>query len=591
MFSSPEGGSPADLLDFPPDLPPSTLPDPHWSQTRELERLQTKMFSSPEGDSPADLLDFPPDLPLSTSPDPHWSHPSLNLDLDSDNHGPFLTPWEATETKTLPDVDLPEATAPQCRSNGAYCGAAGCPHSCDCIPFLLFSSGSREAAAANGARTGTSGVPSMSTLFTPPGAPSDLSLSPNTDRARSSSRSRPRSRSLSRAPSPAPGPSGPPSASPMPSMSSSINIPNPHQELRDQLKNILRDPPMSSSLPNMSVSSHFLPSPLSRDFRYGDSPPVHTTPPKDRAAGRLRDREAHLHPPMLSHSSAPSPLHTSVALAYPPRSSLLRMGSNPNTNTAQAKRDWERRGADRARASPGIPMHRLQTHGAAPPPPPSSQSQASHPPLCPRDTRRTCPLTVERPLPASAIVIACDAAPADARRAAAADTEPLERPPAAITLPLDAALAGARAGRPFPHADTHEAVLATARARPVREQIWPTSSPGGPHGSSTACSAAHLEHLYLSSPLIISSDPAAALAFPIFPRLTSLALARLQPPFVHALLSGLTRLAIAPAHLARPDFPALHTLALIDHPQSPSPRSARSSQISASSATTRAARP
>ncbi|KAJ7705547.1 hypothetical protein B0H17DRAFT_670617 [Mycena rosella] len=359
------------------------------------------MFSSPEGDSPADLLDFPLDLPPSTSPDPHWPHPNLNLDLDSDNHdptAPFLTPWEATETKAIADVDLPEdpeVTAPQCRPNRAYCGAAGCPHSCDCMPFLLFSPGSREAAAANGARTGTSGVPSMSALFTPPGAPSGLSLSLNTDRARSSSRSRPRSRSLSRAPSPAPGPLGPPSASPMASMSSSINIPNPHQELRGQLKDLLRDPPMSSSLPNMPASSHFLPSPLSRDFRYGDSSPVHTTPPKDRAAGRLRDREAHLHPPMLSHSSSPSPLHTSAALADPPRSSLLRMGSNPNTNTAQAtdERDWERRGADRARVSPRpVPMPRPQTHGAAPIAPPSNQSQASHPPLRPRGASPAIPM-------------------------------------------------------------------------------------------------------------------------------------------------------------------------------------------------------
>ncbi|KAJ7512329.1 hypothetical protein B0H11DRAFT_2182682 [Mycena galericulata] len=86
--------------------------------------------------------------------------------------------------------------------------------------------------------------------------------------------------------------------------------------------------------------------------------------------------------------------------------------------------------------------------------------------------------------------------------------------------------------------------------------------------------APHLAHIALSSSSTIGSDPAAPLAVPALPHLTALALARLAAPCVHAFLRTpdlrqLTRLTIAPAHLASKDcpaLPALRTLALTAHP-------------------------
>ncbi|KAJ7449195.1 hypothetical protein FB451DRAFT_1187294 [Mycena latifolia] len=85
--------------------------------------------------------------------------------------------------------------------------------------------------------------------------------------------------------------------------------------------------------------------------------------------------------------------------------------------------------------------------------------------------------------------------------------------------------------------------------------------------------APNLKHICLASQPI-RSDLGVPPALPSFPCLTSLALARLQAPYMCVLLRtdlhGLTRLVIAPAHLSWPYFPtlpALHTLALIDHAQ------------------------
>ncbi|KAJ7041028.1 hypothetical protein C8F04DRAFT_187442 [Mycena alexandri] len=249
--------------------------------------------------------------------DPYWPPPTLNVDPEPDNEDsaqPFLTPWEHfTDPKALPDADLPQDPEPSplesIPSNGGYCGAAGCPHSCNCMPFLLFSPASRAAAAASmGARLSTSDGRSMLDVFGAPGGPSSLSLSltQHRDRSRSRSHSRPRSRSLSRAPSPVnPIILNPPSASPLPSMSDSITIPNP------VLRGLLQDPHMSSSLPNMA-SSHFLsPSPLSREFRGGPLTPRDRPAP---LASSSKPRETQLPPPMLSHSRNPSPYPSTTPL-------------------------------------------------------------------------------------------------------------------------------------------------------------------------------------------------------------------------------------------------------------------------------------
>ncbi|KAJ7791711.1 hypothetical protein B0H14DRAFT_3890486 [Mycena olivaceomarginata] len=263
------------------------------------------------------------------------------------------------------------------------------------MPFLLFSPGSRDAAAARYGHSGDSDASSMSDVFGPHVAPSGLSLSLNRDRARSRSRShsRPRSRSLSRTSSPSSRmPSIPPSASPLPSMSASMNIPNPHHELRGQLQDLLQDPPISASLPNMHPL--FPSSPLSREYRTGAGSPMHAAAPRDRS---MPITPSSLHPFMASHSGNPSPLNTSAPLspAHSPRPPLyLPTGSSSQGVDESRRSDRERRRADRAaarRPSPPIvpearptPMLRPQSHNTATTPPLGSSAQPSpaiHPPM------------------------------------------------------------------------------------------------------------------------------------------------------------------------------------------------------------------
>ncbi|KAJ7251109.1 hypothetical protein B0H12DRAFT_648885 [Mycena haematopus] len=300
------------------------------------------------------------------------------------------------ETKALADTELSEdSPSDYAKPNQGYCGAAGCPHSCDCIPFILFSPGSRDAAAASFGRSSASDQ-SVSTVFGPVG-PSSLSLSLKQDRSRSRSRShsRPRSRSLSRASSPSSRIPNPPAGSPMPSMSASIPIPNPHYELRGQLQDILRDPPISSSLPNMPTS-HFPSSPLSREFRNGASSTMEAALSKDRSAytpaGQRRD--SYLHPPMTYRSGHPSPLHSNTPLfdTTLQRPLLHRTASSSSQAADEFHRgEKERRRADRATARPPplsvpetrpTPMLRPQSHNI--PIIPSSNVQSSsvlHPPM------------------------------------------------------------------------------------------------------------------------------------------------------------------------------------------------------------------
>lgn len=99
--------------------------------------------------------------------------------------------------------------------------------------------------------------------------------------------------------------------------------------------------------------------------------------------GRPRDNS--LHPPVLSHSRHPSPLHTSSPLYDPQRPPLFRPSSSTSSGTSAGHADDEKqpskeqRRADR-RASPliGVPMPRPQTHKSASTPP-SSSFQASSP--------------------------------------------------------------------------------------------------------------------------------------------------------------------------------------------------------------------
>ncbi|KAK7023117.1 RING-type domain-containing protein, partial [Favolaschia claudopus] len=204
--------------------------------------------SSPEGDCPADIRD-----PISEGPGVSVVEPDA-ADCSVDPSAPFLTPWEAcAEPKKLPLDDEHSANPlPRPRRGYGYCGAAGCPHSCNCMPFVLFSPGSREAQAANARLAAGSDAPNL---------PSGLSL--HRPRSRSRSHSRPRSRSLSRAPSPSPSPShlALPSTSSASMLSASMIIPNPHSQLHGQLQDLLRDPSLAASLPNMSSHSHFPSSP------------------------------------------------------------------------------------------------------------------------------------------------------------------------------------------------------------------------------------------------------------------------------------------------------------------------------------------
>ncbi|KAJ7779253.1 hypothetical protein B0H16DRAFT_809705 [Mycena metata] len=345
--------------------------------------------------------------------DPYWPPPTLNVEAEADTEDsaqPFLTPWEhLTDPKALPDADLPQDPEPSplesMPSNGGYCGAAGCPHSCNCMPFLLFSPASRAAAAASmGARLSTSDGRSMSDVFGAPGGPSSLSLSltQHRDRSRSRSHSRPRSRSLSRAPSPVnPIILHPPSASPLPSMSASIPVPNP--ELRGLLEDppSLQNPPMSSSLPNMAPSrflSPFPSSPLSREFR----DPLSS---KDRSAplaSSSKPRETQLHPPMLSHSRNPSPYPSTAPLADPAASQRPLLYRTPSGSSSRAvdeaqRSDRERRRAERSstsRSSPllmaeaaPVPMLRPQSHGLSIPASSSTHTSPAPPMARPHGTQ------------------------------------------------------------------------------------------------------------------------------------------------------------------------------------------------------------
>lgn len=293
-------------------------------------------------------MDFPPSI---ASDDRDWQQTNLAFIPDSDDQdpaAPFLTPWGGhsglTEMKSLPDADLSEPPVPV----RVLCGAAGCPHSCDCMPFQLFSPASREAAAAADGRAVASDAPpsGISALFAP-GAQDRQDRS----RSRSRSPSYPRSRSLSRTPSPS-------NLATPPSMSASINIPpnghqHQHHEMRGQLMDLLRDPPVSTSLPNMSFA------------RYGASSSLHPASSKERLVaampGRLTD--TYLHPPMLNHSRNPSPLHGGSPLAesshtQPQRPSLYRASSSASSTPAREKRDHgkeqRRERAAAAAASPRV---------------------------------------------------------------------------------------------------------------------------------------------------------------------------------------------------------------------------------------------
>ncbi|KAJ7312870.1 hypothetical protein DFH08DRAFT_896074 [Mycena albidolilacea] len=175
-------------------------------------------------------------------------------------------------------------------------------------------------------------------------------------------------------------------------MSASMNIPNPHHELRGQLQDLLQDPPISASLPNMHPL--FPSSPLSREYRTGVGSPMHAAAPRDRS---MPITPSGLHPFMASHSGNPSPLHTSAPLspAHSPRPPLyLPTGSSSQGVDESRRSDRERRRADRAaarRPSPPIvpetrptPMLRPQSHNTVTTPPLGSSAQPSsavHPPM------------------------------------------------------------------------------------------------------------------------------------------------------------------------------------------------------------------
>ncbi|KAF7291630.1 RING-type domain-containing protein [Mycena chlorophos] len=280
----------------------------------ELQRLRLEAeFSSPEGDSPADIpSDYPPELP---QPALQWA--PYPADLDRDPSAPFFTPWESVIEAQLPVVQDPcppqdnKAVSMIPSTALPLCGAAGCPHSCNCTQIYLFSPGAQaRAAAGNLARFGDSFQSGISLMRE------------KRSRSRSRSLSRPRSRSLSRAPSPSA------SASPPEAMALSLNIPssNPHAyALRGRLQDLLTDPsaPLSTSLPNMS-SAHLpaSPSPLAHEFRQSPSSstrapasraspsPLPVPQPQPTSAG-MTSSKTQLHPPMTysgaSSSRAPHP--------------------------------------------------------------------------------------------------------------------------------------------------------------------------------------------------------------------------------------------------------------------------------------------
>ncbi|KAF7349185.1 Kinase-like protein [Mycena sanguinolenta] len=303
----------------------------------EIQRLRSKAeFSSPEGESPTDFWDSPTQLPPPIS--------AGESDSDAiDTSTLFLTPWEGfVEPKALPDEHSP---LDYIKPDSGYCGAAGCPYSCDCEPFILFSPDLRDTAPANLGRSNRS----VSAVLGSAGVPSGLSLALKQTRARSRfrSHSRPRSRSLSRAPSPSKRIPNPPSGSPIPSMSTSIPILNPHYELRGQLQDILRDLAISSSLPNWPPS----PPPLSREYRNRAGSAMEAAALKDRSV----PRDGHLYPPMAHHSDHPSPLHTSTPLfdpVTPQRPLLYRSASSASQAADELHRsDKERRRSERAAAA------------------------------------------------------------------------------------------------------------------------------------------------------------------------------------------------------------------------------------------------
>ncbi|KAJ7677984.1 hypothetical protein DFH06DRAFT_564033 [Mycena polygramma] len=367
------------------------------------------------------------------------------------------------------------------------------------MPFLLFSPGSREAAAAAAAaaRNGdrAAGL-TMSNGFGTMGSPSGLSLAMNHSRPRSRSRShsRPRSRSLTRAPSPAnQAPPNSSSASPLPSMSTSMTIPNPHHELRGQLHDLLRDPPMSSSLPNMT-HSHFPSSPLSREFRHGAGSTTQPVSSRDRSvpitpSGKPRDN--YLHPPMLSQSRIPSPFHTSTPLSDPAsvqRPPLHRNTSNASQIDESQRSDRERQGADRAaaRTPPRMvaetrltPMLRPQSHNISIPLSSSATQAASpvHAMSRPQIPHKNSSLRLPTP-PSSS----------DAMQRAQVHSTP---------LPSPSSNAPQQAAQPMPRAQAHAAPFSTtppsgSNARPRTKPSSPSSSqprtPPGPINSTAPAS-------------------------------------------------------------------------------------------------------
>ncbi|KAF7299162.1 RING-type domain-containing protein [Mycena indigotica] len=362
----------------------------------ELHRLrQENEFSSPEGDSPADIPDYPPDVSQANWPQ-----------IAADPSAPFLTPWENVMKTKLPDGQDP-MPPPDDNAVPKLCGAAGCPHSCDCMPFLLFSPGAQaRAAAVNMARFGTSSFHSGISL--------SFQEHHRRSRSHSRSRSRPRSRSLSRASSPlrsSPTTVSTSHPSPPEGMSMSINIPtsNPHaQVLRGRLQDLLSDPVVSSSLPNMpTMHAPSSPSPLSREFKHAPSssqrvsgaPISHENPlpispptaePERASSGKAKDssrtppypaasssKVKEIHPPMLyasglsrerptvtkSRTHPPmvygSPSATTSMPAESAKPPLYRSSSgSSSTDSSRTLTDKERRRAEKAaaRIAPHPPM-------------------------------------------------------------------------------------------------------------------------------------------------------------------------------------------------------------------------------------------